>query len=455
MTEDHPLSWLARAVARHPERTALTGRDFAWSFAALDAESDRLAARLARTFPQERLLAARMSAPRDVWLLALAAFKAGKALFPINPAFDPGALESRLALVGHPPLLESLPPPAPPVPGRALEGVDIHVVVSTSGSTGAPKGVMLTGANLGAAVTASRAGLALSPGDCWLGCLGLWTIGGLSVPLRCLEAGATCHVIDHFEVETVAARLSAGIVTHVSLVPAMLAALLDEGVSPPPGLRAVLIGGAALSAPLAERAWAAGWPILPSYGMSETGSQAATHAGGPRSWRPGLAGHPLPGLSLGLTEDGRIRLKGPQVMAGYANPDLEKGRGLSPGGWFETSDLGRIEEDGSLVVLGRADDVLVSGGHKIHPLEVEHLLARCPGIGAAAVSAAADPVWGDMLAVLFTGPVTPDALLSWCREHLPSHLRPRRAARVAALPLLASGKLDRRALRAIAASPGG
>ncbi|WP_303907891.1 class I adenylate-forming enzyme family protein [Thiohalomonas denitrificans] len=335
----------------------------------------------------------------------------------------------------------------PPTPG--LHGVQL--IIGTSGSSGPPKGVMLSAGNLAAAVTASRAQLPLAAGDCWLGCLPLTHIGGLSVLLRCAEAGATVRLHDRFEAKSVWSDLQAGTATHISLVPAMLDRLLEVGVdSRPPRLAAALVGGGALADSLRGRGLAAGWPLYLSYGMSETASQIATR----RAVEPDDAsvGKPLPGFEVRV-EQARLAVRGPAVMLGYANPELIPGDGLTDDGWFLARDLVRLES-GRLTVLGRVDDVLVSGGEKVHPAIVERLLGACPGIGEVAVSAAFDSAWGDRLVAFFTGTTNAAAVETWAREHLQGGWRPRSFLRLEALPRQGTGKLDRRRLRRLAEDMG-
>ncbi|SDE36548.1 class I adenylate-forming enzyme family protein [Rhodospira trueperi] len=331
---------------------------------------------------------------------------------------------------------------------RAPEGVAL--LIATSGSSGRPKAVMLTGAALAAAARASAARTPLGPGDAWLACLPLFHIGGFSILTRCALAGANALIHERFDVTRVMAALTDAGVTHLSLVPAMLARLCDFG-PPPATLRHVLIGGAALATDLAERAAGLGWPIRPTYGMSETASQVATLPALPHPWRAGHVGAPLQGAEVGLNGDGRLRVRGPMVMAGYANPDLRPGDGLSDG-WFVTADLAEIRPDGEITILGRADDVIISAGKKVLPGMVEDLLARCPMVDAVAVAGRPDPVWGELVVAVFTGAGTPDAVLDWCRAEMPSTLRPRAAVKIGALPLLANGKPDRHALRRLAGS---
>ena len=136
-------------------------------------------------------------------------------------------------------------------------------------------------------------------------------------------------------------------------------------------------------------------------------------------------------------------------MAGYACPDRRPGLGLDDD-WFITGDLGRLDSGGRLWVIGRADDVVVTGGENVHPRQVEEVLRVCPGIGEVAVTARPDPVWGATLVALHTGPVAHDALARWCREHLHGAVRPRAFLRVETLPTLGPGRVDRAGLRALA-----
>jgi O-succinylbenzoic acid--CoA ligase len=239
-------------------------------------------------------------------------------------------------------------------------------------------------------------------------------------------------------------------VTHLSLVPAMLDRLLRVSAEqlPPTALRVVLIGGGPLSRSLAQRAHAAGWPLCVSYGMSETASQFATDCSPQAGLAAGRVGLPLAGYRVEIGDMGRIRVCGPAVMRGYANPDGIMGQGLDQG-WFETGDLGRLDEQGRLMIIGRTDDLLVSGGKNIHPAEVEERLLLCPGVGAVGVTGRPDPVWGVTLVALFTGTVTAGELEQWVRLHLPGHLRPREFVPVEALPLNQMGKLSRPALQAL------
>jgi O-succinylbenzoic acid--CoA ligase len=327
---------------------------------------------------------------------------------------------------------------------------EIVLIIPTTGTTSDPKGVMLSAANLRASVDQVNQSLDFHSGDCWLNCLPLSHIAGLAIPYRCVRAGAAMVLHQRFDAEQVWQDLERYRVSHISLVPAMLGRLLDAaaGRRVPASLRVALIGGGALDVALARRAHAAGWPLKVSYGMSETGSMCVLDDSAGAGTRANRVGTPVPGFRVTLSEGsrGRIRIGGDAVMAGYVNPQLRPGEGLQEG-WFESGDLGYWNDEGHLCVTGRADDLLNSGGLRLHPREVEQLLADCPGLSTVAVSSRSDPLWGDRLVAFYEGSISESTLEDWARAHLPSGLRPREFRRIELLPRNRMGKLDRRALK--------
>ncbi len=406
---------LARAAQQWPERPALIAGERTWSFAELaDATSGDLPAGTAAT---------PVALSGSSLELALAAYRCSAQRQPFFPL-----------------------PPERPAPSLADCPPDTALIISTSGSEGQPRAVLLGNAQLDAAATAANAGLVLGACDLWLNCLPLYHIGGQSILWRCARAGAGVVLHEGFSAENTARDLAARPITHISLVPAMLARLLDLGIAPPASLRAVLIGGAALSAPLYERATAAGWPLYVSYGMSETAAQVATFNPDDGPWHEGLVGRTMPGHEIRIGDDGRIRIRGPQVMSGYLD-----GSGIDADGWLTTGDLGRLDSEGRLTVLGRADDMLISGGRNVHPQEIESCLAGCPGVVDVAVTGLPDPVWGDLIVALVVGAIDCDTLLVHARRHLPSAAIPRRIRNLDRLPRNAAGKLERAVLRHLAA----
>lgn len=312
------------------------------------------------------------------------------------------------------------------------------LVVFTSGTTGGPKGVRLTRSNLEAASRSSVAHLGHGPGDTWLGAMPLYHVGGISILVRSLYAGGAVHLQDVFDPVRFAAALQ-GEVTLASVVPTMLQRLLDEDPGPYANLRAVLVGGSSLPEGLLERAADAGLPVLPSYGMTETFGQVATL---PPGAPLGYHAHPLPGVEIRIGEDGRIELRGDQVSPGYlGEPDR-------PSPWLVTGDLGEIDEEGALRVLGRADRVVVTGGENVDPQLVESRIAQHPGVEEAVVVGLPDDEWGEVLACVYTGSALPDELRSWLGDRLPGYMVPKRWRAVGGVPRTPLGKPDRHAAAA-------
>lgn len=434
------------------------------SYARMHARATRLASRLAATGLRPGDVLAVTST--DVWTIILllhACARLDAVLFPLDPQLPAPLREGlcRQAGVTHlagpdaGPLWSESRIEAfafqvcPPVPARRPPPPGIALILATSGSTAGPKAVWLTGAALMANARAVNARLGLRPDDCWLACLPPYHIGGLAIALRCLLAGAAFRT-QRFEPARVWSLLSAGSITHVSLVPAMLQRLLQAANGMPPAqLRVVLIGGAALAPVLAQRALAAGWPLYQSYGMTETASQLACS-------RIDAVAAPMLTLLDGVccrtdalaAPDVAIRLsfRAPWLMSGYANPEACSGDGLDADGGFTSGDLGRIEGD-RVQVLGRADEVLISGGENVLPQQVESLLGACAGVDQVSVIGQPDPVWGDLVCVMYSGSLGVTELEEWCRVHLGSIHRPRRFMRVAQLPQLGNGKIDRIAVR--------
>jgi O-succinylbenzoic acid--CoA ligase len=462
------VRWLQANAHQYPSAVALCSARGEWRNEELAAWAERAGSFLRAQGLVAGDAVASAAGASDLALAALACSAAKVLFLPLDPLFAEAAWPGLQALAGGrlqrlSPLSEGLhrlpAAPGPLVAGQVTSdaATDLALLIATSGSEGAPKVVMLSEANIEAAAGAANERLPLHVGDVWLACLPLHHIGGMAILGRCLRAAATLLLHDGFSPTAVWDDLRTRRVSHLSLVPAMLARLLDvaQGAPPPGSLRHVLIGGAALSRPLFERALASGWPIHPSWGMSESTAQAATLLRPDGDWQVGDVGHLLAGLHARVAADGRLHLRGAQVMAGYLNPAWRRGDGLDGDGWLATGDLGTIDADARLRILGRADDLLISAGVNVHPLEIESCLAACPGVSDVAVTAVADPVWGDLLVALVVGPAEPALLHDWIRQHLVAAKRPRRVLRLDALPRNALGKIERRALRVLAQGGGG
>lgn len=317
-------------------------------------------------------------------------------------------------------------------------GRDAHTIVFTSGSTGPAKAVRLTKANWAAAAQASAAHLNHTSDDVWLAAMPLHHVGGLSVLFRTSFVGASVRWLPRFDAGEFSRELRSG-VTLASVVPTMLRRVLDHDDGDFFGLRAVLVGGGPIPPGLLEEAHARGIPALPTYGMTETCAQVAT-------LRPGsalkYAADPLPGVELRIGETGRIEVRGRQVSPGYAGVDDRP-----EGEWFTTPDLGEMDSDGAVRVLGRADDVIVTGGENVNPGQVEALLGGHPGVEQVVVVGVADPTWGERVAVAYRGSVAADELVAWARTRLTPAELPRIVRRVDSIPVGGLDKPDRAAVR--------
>lgn len=319
-----------------------------------------------------------------------------------------------------------------PLPDAATVDAAVAVLVTTSGTTGARKAVALGQTALEASVSASLARLDARPGERWGLALPTHHVAGLSVVLRARALGtrpvlaADTAAVADLDVE------------HVALVPTQLADLLAAG-APVQRFRTILLGGARPDPALLDRAAAAGARVVVSYGMTETVGGCV------------YDGVPLDGVEVAVSGTGRIRLRGPVLLHGYrsAGPDghPRDEPGVDPDGWFTTSDLGRLEA-GRLQVLGRADDVLVSGGVNVPLAAVRAAVASHPAVADVGVTAVTDPRWGEVPAVVVVPvdtahPPTLTALRHHVRTRAPAAHAPRHLVVVEALPRDGLGKVPR------------
>lgn len=365
---------------------------------------------------------------RDRW-------EAGDAILPLDPA-APRAEQDALLSALRPdriatlddPEGRSLPAPLPTADGTAL-------VVATSGSTGTRKGVELTDAALAASTSASLARLRCHAGEIWRVPLPLHHVAGLTALRRGWALGTTPDVIAPGDLDALLAPHA----DRVAVVPTQLHRWLDR--DPGAGPRRVLLGGAAASDDLLARAAEAGIEVTTSYGMTETCGGCV------------YDGRPLDGVEVDVAEDGRIRLRGAVRFAGYRGDPAASAAVLDDEGWFTSGDLGRFEADGRLTVLGRADDVLVSGGENVPLPAVVAALRTHPDVADAAAVGRPDAEWGEVVHAVVVPrdgahPPTLESLRAHVRERHPVAFAPRAVTVVGALPRDAMGKTTRAALRA-------
>jgi O-succinylbenzoic acid--CoA ligase len=383
------------------------------------------------------------------------AVPSGPAVLEVLPALRAALSGTGPALLPH---AAASPPPAVLAPGEPLAAGedDPHdptvAVLATSGSTGRPKGALLPASALLASASATHDRLG-GPGR-WLLALPAEHVAGLQVLLRSLVTGTDPAVLDlagGFQPQafvTAAAALPAGGRRYTALVPTQLRRLLEAGgaaTAALAGFDAVLLGGAAAPAPLLDRASDRGVRVVVTYGLSETCGGCV------------YDGRPLDGVGVVLDDGGRVRLGGPVVARGYRGGQPAAAFSTDAAGrrWFRTDDVGRWVGDGRLEVLGRLDDLIVSGGIKISPAVVEAALLDVPGVAEAVVVGVPDAEWGHRVAAAVVpapgqAPPTLDDVRRAVGARIGPQAAPRQLLVVDALPLRGPGKPDRSRLAALA-----
>jgi|FLYL01.1.fsa_nt_gi O-succinylbenzoic acid--CoA ligase len=442
--------WLAAAARDRPDDVFLEWDGGRLAFREVDDRVARAAGGLVSG-----------SGPLGVWALnrpetvlaLLAAGRAGRTVVPIDPRLPVAEARRRIAvagveaMVGGPDLgvtrVAFADLDGAPVPPRVPSPEETWAVMFTSGTSGPARGVRLTWGNLEASAAASALHLGNTAGDCWLAVLPLCHVGGLQVVFRSLRQGGRVYLMDGFDARRVAGALRS--VSLASLVPTMLVRILDADPGPYPSLRAALVGGGPTDVGLLARAARVGFPLLTTYGMTETCSQVAT-APLEEAGRADQRLVPLSGAQVRIGGSGLIEVRGPMVSPGYLD-----GPSLGPDGWFPTRDRGRLDPEGRLHVLGRIDDIVVTGGENVDPGEVERAVMQLPGVEEAAVVGVPDPEWGEVLVAVYVGTADPREIRSGLRGRLAGHQIPRRWVKVDELPRSTLEKVDRAAVRRLAA----
>jgi acyl-CoA synthetase (AMP-forming)/AMP-acid ligase II len=499
------------AAARTPDAPALIegngehGRTL--SYAALVAEIDRYAALLRGrgVRPGDRVLLVSENCGAQVALI-FAASTVGAWIVNLNPRLSAPEIDAiqlhcgaRLALytaavspeaAAHAaragaqadgelmigPLNEACEPEAiggDPAAGDPAAGDTVAGLVYTTGTTGQPKGVMLSHRNLlfVAAVSSRLRGLA--PQDRAWGVLPISHVYGLtSVLLGTLSAGACLQLAPRFTPEAMLRAIRDDGLTIVQGVPAMYARLLELAGNArlPSRLRFAYAGGSPLDPDLKRRVEALlGLPLHNGYGLSEAAPTVSqTRLDAPRA--DTAVGQPIPGVEVRIVdqagrdladgEAGELWVRGPNVMRGYYREPLLTAAALRPGGWLNSGDMARREDDGNgdgaLFIVGRTKELIIRSGFNVFPLEVETVLNAHPGVTQSAVvgKAGAD---GNEEVVAFVQPApqrapTLEALRAWAAERLAPYKRPGRIVLMEALPAAATGKIFKHALKEIAAA---
>jgi malonyl-CoA/methylmalonyl-CoA synthetase len=484
-----PRSW-ARHFARATARPALADeRGSALSYGALDAATRRAAGRLhaAGLCASDRVLVSAV-ASLDLVVAHVACMRLGIVVVPANTAYRAAELahvvsdsQPRAAICDDAARADALRAADPDLPtytpALALPDADAPALDAappeapaligyTSGTTGRPKGAVLSHANLLASAESLRVAWRWSPDDRLVLALPLFHMHGLGVGLHgTLHAGASAVLVPSFHPDAVARAILRTEATLFFGVPTMYHRLLEFGnAGALRSLRLCVSGSAALPADQhAAFEKASGQRILERYGMTETVMLVSNPVDGER--RPGTVGLPLPGVEVRLSpqvsrsepkasEDpqhgpAQIEVRGPNVFAGYWQRPDANAEAFTPDGWFRTGDLGEFDEDGYLRITGRAKELIISGGYNVYPREVEDALRAHPGVADAAVVGTPSPEWGEVVTAYLEGPSPPDlaALRAFLSDRLAPYKQPRLVHAVSALPRNALGKVQKHRLR--------
>ncbi|MGW4348100.1 long-chain-fatty-acid--CoA ligase [Streptomyces sp. NPDC004690] len=482
--------FLVETAGRQPERPALRLGEHVITYAELDERSARAAALLRSDGirPGDRVALMLPNVPEFV-VLYYAALRAGAVVVPMNPLLKTREVEFHLADSGAVRLFEWHQAPGEGAQGAAAAGVphtavepaafaallagheplpavadpdgeDMAVLLYTSGTTGRPKGAVLTHAGLRHNTEVNSIRIQrMTPEDVVVGCLPLFHIfGQVCTMSAAVRSGACLVLIPRFDPQTVLDAVARERATVFEGVPTMYAALLqhpsDADVST---LRMCISGGASLPVEILhgfeERF---GCPVLEGFGMSET-SPVVTFNHPDRPRKAGSIGTPIQDVEVRLLdadgkdvaagEIGELAVRGPNVMKGYWNRPEETAAAL-PDGWLRSGDLARADEDGYLYIVDRKKDMIIRGGYNVYPREIEEVLHEHPAVGMAAVLGVPHASLGeDVAAAVVLRPgarATPDELRQYVKDRVAAYKYPRHVWLVDRLPMGPSGKILKR-----------
>jgi O-succinylbenzoic acid--CoA ligase len=345
-------------------------------------------------------------------------------------------------------------PAAPLVPVTDFDLDQVTSIMYTSGTTGNPKGVLQTFGNHFYSAIGSALNLGITPNDTWIAAVPMFHISGFSIMMRSLIYGMTVSLYEKFDVAAINQELVTGKATTISVVPVMLKQLLaalPEGQRYHSNFRTMLLGGGPADTGMLQHAQELGIDIVQSYGMTETASQVVALDAQSAFKKLGSAGKPLFPVELRIQKNtptdvvGRIQIKSPTLAVGYLNrPDKYAESFVD--GWFDTGDMGHLDEDGFLYVQGREGDMISSGGENVFPDEIEAVYAQHPAIETIVVVGVPDEKWGAVpvaFVALKDAGVDFATLRSYGREHLAHYKVPAKFYRTLAFPRTASGKIQR------------
>lgn len=420
MTADTPYSWLSGIATDDPQRPCLVDEVEIFTYRDVLKGVDMRANEMRNRIHQWEIVPVPVRIDVNSVMEILAVQRAGGVPLPY---------------IGRAPVL--------PVP----DARDVAVCIETSGSSGDRKIVPLTYENMYASLRASRNRLGNNSNDRWLLCLPLNHVGGLAIVWRTFEAGGTALVAPFDASGATIERLRP---TIASMVPTMVQRLLDNNSDALASIPLVLVGGAAIGRSVWDRCISAGIHLVPTYGLTEAGSQVATAVRAEPGVPIGIAGKPLDGMEVTIVgpdrepiEAGRtglISIDGPAVFDGYLGEEPRQG-------WFTTNDIGWLDADGDLHVEGRTDDVVVSGGENVSLGRVAGIIGGIDGVDDVCVVGIDGGEWGTVGGVMVVSRLGLESFDTMVEEVLEAHERPKRWLVRDTIPRLENGKHDLAAVR--------
>ena len=482
------IHWpIFRSLAASPLRTRVIDDQRAWRSLDLLIASQHIASEIARV-SGTRTVGMMLPSSGAFPAAALGAWTCGRVCVPLNFMLKREELQYVIddcetdVIVTASPMIEHLGftpervkiilldkldfrrPPEMRWPAR-LETADLGVLIYTSGTSGKPKGVMLTHGNITANIRQYREHVEISARDVMFGILpGFHSFGFTVLTMAPLTIGCPVIYSARFVPGRVVKLFRQHRPTIFVAIPSMYNALLGVKDATPEdfaSIRLAVSGGEPLPMDVSDRFFERfGVRINEGYGLTETAP--ATNVCLPSEFRAHSVGRPLPEVrqrivevesnrTLGPGSDGEIRMKGPNIMKGYFKLPGETASAFDQDGWFRTGDIGRFDTDGHLFITGRLKEMMIVGGENVFPREIEEALNKHPDVSASAVIGTTDPMRGEVpvaFVELHEGAAFSEpALRTWCREQLAGYKVPRDIRHIEALPRNPTGKIMRRELK--------
>jgi long-chain acyl-CoA synthetase len=455
---------LVAAAHEHGERPALHHPDGPVSFRELERRAG-VAAALLRELgvePDDRVGLKLPNGPEfaAAWFGAL---RLGAVVVPLNVLLAPREIDERMQTSGARLLVDE-----PLASGLEAEVAVAHrgaedpaVILFTSGTSGRPKGAVLTHGGVGFAADAAARALSLVQDDVVLGAAPFSHVLGQSTGLvATLSAGASVAVVERFEAEATLRWMTDTRTTILLGVPTMCIALCEaaRGVAELPPVRIAHVGGAHVPLEVVRDFEATfGGEVYEGYGLTELSGIATTYVRGQRR-KPGSVGMPLDGTEMRIVDHegtvlaankrGEVEFRGPSVIRGYWEDEEATAAAMSGDGWLRTGDIGYVDDDGYLFLVDRKKDMIVRGGYNVYPREVEEVLYEHPDVLEAAVVGVPHATLGEEVAALVVGRVgaspDPDELRAYVRKRVAAYKYPRHVVVVDSLPTGPTGKILKR-----------